>query len=104
MEAEYVALSYGVKEITWLNMFLSELKLHNYVTSLHLFSDNRAATDFSKSRVEKNRTRHIDISYHIVREKVEDGSFQLSYIPSNKNPADVMTKGLKGFECRKVED
>lgn len=95
MEAEYIALSYGVKEITWLNMFLSELKLHNCFTSFQLFSDNRAAIDFSKSRVEKNRTRHIDISYHIVREKVEDGSFELSYIPSNENPADVMTKGLR---------
>lgn len=95
MESEYIALSHGVKEITWLNMFLFELKLHNYITNFQLFSDNRAAIDFSKSRVEKNRTKHIDISYHIVREKVEEGLFELLYIPSNENPADAMTKGLK---------
>lgn len=95
MEAEYIALSHGVKEITWLNIFLSELKLRNYITGFQLFSDNRAAIDFSKSRIEKNRTKHIDISYHVVRERIEDGLFEISYIPSNENPADAMTKGLK---------
>lgn len=59
-----------------------------------MFCDNRAAIDFSKNRIEKNRTRHIDISYHIAREKIDDGLLELSYIP-NENPADIMTKGLK---------
>lgn len=76
-------------------MFISELNLCNYITGYQVFCDNRAAIDFSKNRVEKNRTRHIDISYHIVREKVEDGLVDLLYVPSNENPADAMTKGLR---------
>lgn len=95
MEAEYVAMSNGVKEIMWLNMFLSEIKLCDYFSGFEIFCDNRAAIDFSKSKVEKNRTKHIDISYHIVREKVEDELLELQYVPSNENPADVLTKGLK---------
>lgn len=94
MEAEYVALSSGVKEIIWLDTFLLKLKLRDYFTGFQMFCDNRAAIDFSKSRVERSRTKHIDISYHIVREKVEDGLLELLYVPSNENPADVMTKGL----------
>lgn len=79
MEAEYIALSSGIKEVIWLNMFISELNLCNYITGYQVFCDNRAAIDFSKNRVEKNRTKHIDISYHIVREKVEDGLVDLLY-------------------------
>lgn len=95
MEAEYIALSSGVKEIVWLNMFLTELNLSDCVAGYQMFCDNRAAIDFSKNRVERNRTRHIDISYHVVREKVEEGLVDLQYVPSSENPADVMTKGLK---------
>jgi len=85
----------GAKEIMWLNMFLSELKLSNSITDFQVFCDNKTAMDFSKNRVEKNRTRHINISYHIVREKVEDGLLDLLYVPSNENSADVMTKELR---------
>jgi len=60
-----------------------------------MFCDNRAAIDFFKNRVENSRTKHIDISYHIVKEKIENKLLELQYVPSNENPADVMTKGLK---------
>ncbi|CAK9816510.1 Retrovirus-related Pol polyprotein from transposon TNT 1-94 [Anthophora quadrimaculata] len=96
MEAEYVSLANGVKEAMWLNMFMSELGLTDYVSdSLQINCDNRAAIDFAKNRMEKNRTKHIDIAYHIVRENLEKGLIHLTYVPSNENLADGMTKGLK---------
>nr|XP_034194668.1 uncharacterized protein LOC117610925 [Osmia lignaria] len=57
--------------------------------------DNRAAIDFAKSRIENSRTKHIDIAYHIVREQLEEGLINLTFVPSNENLADGMTKGLK---------
>ncbi|CAK9803102.1 Retrovirus-related Pol polyprotein from transposon TNT 1-94 [Anthophora quadrimaculata] len=96
MEAEYVSLANGVKEAMWLNMFMSELGLIDYVSdSLQINCDNQAAIDFAKNRMEKNRTKHIDIAYHIVRENLEKGLIHLTYVPSNENLADGMTKGLK---------
>ncbi|CAK9800967.1 Retrovirus-related Pol polyprotein from transposon RE2 [Anthophora plagiata] len=74
MEAEYVSLAND---------------------SLQINCDNRAAIDFAKNRMEKNRTKHIDIAYHIVRENLEKGLIHLNYVPSNENLADGMTKGLK---------
>jgi len=87
-------MSGGVKEAMWIKMFFNETKSINLVTDdVELYCDNRATIDFSKSWVEKSRTKHIDISYHLIREKMEEGL--LHYVPSNENPADIMTKGLK---------
>ncbi|KAK2574821.1 hypothetical protein KPH14_012931, partial [Odynerus spinipes] len=96
MEAEYVALASGVREAKWINMLLNELELYEYLSgSCDMYCDNRAAIDFSKSRIENLRTKHIDIAHHIVREEVEKKSIKLSYVASNENLADIMTKVLK---------
>lgn len=98
MEAEYVALASGVKEAIWLRTLLTELDLYEHLSgSCEMFCDNRSAIDFSKSRIENTRTKHIDISYHIVREELEKGTISLSYISSNENLADIMTKPLKSI-------
>ena len=96
MEAEYAALSTGVKEAMWIQMFITELDMVNIFPKKHeLRCDNRAAIDFSKNCIEKGHTKHIDIAHHLVREKVNDGTVILSYIASNENPADIMTKPLR---------
>ena len=39
--------------------------------------------------------KHIDIRYHFVRERVQDGSLKLVYIPSSENVADILTKSTR---------
>ncbi|XP_046143262.1 secreted RxLR effector protein 161-like [Osmia bicornis bicornis] len=96
MEAEYVALASAVKEAKWLKMLLSELKLYDSLLGIsNVYCDNKSAIEFSKSRVENSRTKHIDIAYHVVREELEKKSIRLSYVSSNENVADIMTKNLK---------
>ena len=101
MEAEYVAMSHGVKAIVWLKMVLGELNLLNCFTGTQLLCDNRAAIDFSINNIDNTRSRHIDISYHIVRKKFRERLMKILYVPTNENPADVLTKGLSP---RKHED
>ena len=97
MEAEYVALARGAKEAIWVRMILKELDLFVYLVSdsIEMYCDNRAAIDYSKNRMENNKTKHIDIAYHIVREMVEENEIKVLYVATNENPADVITKGLK---------
>ena len=59
MEAEYVAMSHGVKAIVWLKMVLNELNLLNCFAGIQLFCDNRAAIDFSINNIDNTRSRHI---------------------------------------------
>ncbi|CAL1680928.1 unnamed protein product [Lasius platythorax] len=95
MEAEYVALSNAAKEASWLKMFIQELELDQWINIPYkLFCDNRAAIDFAKNRIERNKTKHIDIAFHNVREKIDSGILMLSYVPSVLNVADILTKAI----------
>ncbi|UYV80953.1 K02A2.6-like, partial [Cordylochernes scorpioides] len=96
MESEYIALAQTTKEILWIAQILENLKcLTNASRPITIFCDNRAAIEFSKNNIENNRSKHIDIRYHYIREKVNSGDIHVNYISTNDNLADIFTKGLK---------
>ncbi|UYV62003.1 hypothetical protein LAZ67_1007460 [Cordylochernes scorpioides] len=95
MEAEYLALSQTTKEAVCIATILKELKfLSNFAFPLIIHCDNRSAIDFFKNNVENNRSKHIDIRYHHVRERIISGEIKIVYIPTKENLADVFTKTL----------
>lgn len=98
MEAEYVALANAVKEIISMDMMFNELrKMRDIDTPCKPYiirCDNKSAIDFTLNRVERSKSKHIDIAYHITREKYEEGLIQLKYVSSSDNVADLFTKGL----------
>lgn len=105
MEAEYISLTEASKELMWCIRILSEVK-NLKIIDMHLKStllcDNKAAIDFSNSPIENNRTKHIHIRYHFLRNLLKDKFFNLEYINSKSNLADIFTKpltkiGLKTF-------
>ena len=96
MESEYITLTDAAKEILWISRILEKLNNFNPINfnskSCNLFCDNRAAIDFAKSPIENNRTKHIDVRYHFLRNLIYDELFTLKYIDSKNNIADVFTK------------
>ncbi|UYV69842.1 hypothetical protein LAZ67_7000944 [Cordylochernes scorpioides] len=56
--------------------------------------DNRSAIDFSKNNGENNRSKHIEIRYHHVRDRIISGEIKIVYIPTKENLADIFTKTL----------
>jgi len=76
--------------------FITELNASELFSNIcELRCDNQAAIDFSKNRVKKRHTKHIDIAYHLVHEKLDEGTITLIYVPSSENLADIMTKPLQ---------
>jgi len=67
-EAEYIALTEAVKESLWLEGIAKELKIQNEVITVHC--DSQSAIDLSKNYVHHERTKHIDIKLHFVREVI----------------------------------
>lgn len=97
MEAEFIALVEGVKEITWLNSVLDECcqnRLLNHTSKPLVYVDNQAAIDFLKSPIENHRTKHIEVRYYFVRDLYYKSNFDIKYVRSKFNLADIFTKPL----------
>lgn len=91
-EAEYVGLTEGLKSTLHFNHLMKELKFN--VTYATLCSDNQAALQLASHKVQHQRTKHINIRYHFIREKVLNKEIRLNYINTNYNVADGLTKFL----------
>ena len=57
-------------------------------------ADNTATIKVAANRINNSRTKHIDVTYLFTRDHLICKSFTFAYVPSNDNPADLMTKGL----------
>jgi hypothetical protein len=90
-EAEYKALANGTAEVVWIQSVLKELGVHQPRPPV-LWCDNLGATYFSTNPVFHARTKHIEIDFHFVREKVALGALEVKFISSGDQLADVFTK------------
>jgi hypothetical protein len=93
-EAEYMALSEATQEAVWLKAFVRELGELSDGDSILVLEDNQGSIALAKNPEFHKRTKHIDIRYHFVREKVESGQVALQYCPTQDMLADIMTKPI----------
>jgi hypothetical protein len=92
-EAEYRAVANGVAEASWLQQLLHEL--HQPLASASLvYCDNVSAVYLSTNPVQHQRTKHVEIDLHFVRERVAIGAVRVLHVPTTSQFADVFTKGL----------
>ena len=90
-EAEYIALAEAVKEILYLQSLCFAVNIKQSNPTI-LFCDNQGAIALTKDRSKQHqRTKHIDVKYHFVREQK---NIDYKYIATNDNKADILTKSL----------
>lgn len=92
-EAEYRAAAYTSAEIQWLRQLLLDLGILVQVP-IRLFCDNISTTYLAANPVLLNRSKHIKVDYHFVRELVSRRHLQVKFIPTQSQVADIFTKGL----------
>jgi hypothetical protein len=92
-EAEYRAVANGVAEATWLRQLLLELHSSLQRTTL-VYCDNISAVYMTSNPVQHQRTKHIEIDLHFVRERVAIGDLRVLHVPTSSQYADIFTKGL----------
>ena len=92
-EAEYIATSMASYEAVWLRKLFSELFGFTLDTTMFL-CDNQSRIHLSENPVFHDRSKHIDIRYHYIRDMVQQGAIRLQHIGANEQVADILTKPL----------
>src|SRR5947199_5309957 len=86
MEAEYIAMSLTARQLIWLKQAAKVLRL---LIQFTLHCDNTGSINLAHNPTLIDRTKHIDIHYHFTQEHLEKRSFELFYVPSSENLADI---------------
>ncbi|KAH1134015.1 hypothetical protein GYH30_012429 [Glycine max] len=92
-EAEYRALASTTCELQWLTYLLQDFRL-KFTKPATIYCDNQSAIQISINPVFHERTKHIEIDCHIVRQKVTMGLLKLLPVSSSLQLADIFTKAL----------
>ena len=92
-EAEYVAASWCVCHAIWLRRLMSKMELEQKGATI-IQVDNRSAIELAKNPVNHERSKHIDVRFHFIREHVKEGSVELKHVASKDQAADIFTKPL----------
>ncbi|KAG6519381.1 hypothetical protein ZIOFF_022874 [Zingiber officinale] len=75
-EAEYISASVATSQAIWLRKILADLG-HHQIEGTVLHCDNKSAIAMAKNPVHHNRTRHIALKHHFIRQAIEDKEIQL---------------------------
>nr|CAB3497375.1 unnamed protein product [Digitaria exilis] len=92
-EAEYRAVANGVAEASRLRQLLTEL-YSPLLKSTLVYCDNGGALYLSTNPVQHQRTKHVEIDLHFVRDRVAVGHVRVLHVPTTSQFADIFTKGL----------
>jgi hypothetical protein len=92
-EAEYRAIANGMAEATWLRQLLHELQTLLSRCTL-VYCDNISVVYLSTNPVQHQRTKHVEIDLHFVREKVAIGQVRVLHVSTTSQFTDIFMKGL----------
>lgn len=100
-EAEYRSMAESATDVVWVRQLL-ELGFQLSMP-MKLWCDNQAAIDIGTNPVYHERTKHIEIDCHYIRDKVTDGTICLCHINTKVQPADIFTKALPSAQRSAIQ-
>ena len=95
MEAEYIACFLALQDIVWIRQQLKDLDLEWYCPT-RVFIDNSSARQLTMTPVHHQRSKHIDINYHWMRDMVAAKVVILIHVSMEDQRADILTKTVYG--------
>jgi Reverse transcriptase (RNA-dependent DNA polymerase) len=92
-EAEYVAACSCVCHSLWLRKLLKEMNF-SQENATNIRVDNKSAIELAKNPVHHERSKHIDVRFHFIREHVKNDDVEMTHVASRDQVADIFTKPL----------
>uniref|UniRef100_A0A2N9IXX5 CCHC-type domain-containing protein n=1 Tax=Fagus sylvatica TaxID=28930 RepID=A0A2N9IXX5_FAGSY len=102
-EAEYRALANCAADLAWVRMVLKDLGIFLHAPPT-IWCDNLSALALATNPVFHARTKHVEVDYHFIREKVTNRDLQLHHISTDDQLADILTKALPSPRFRYLQD
>ena len=95
IEAEYVACCEATCHAIWLQKFISALGvIHSISKPVKFFYDNSVDVSFSRNTKRTSRSKHVDVKFYVVRERVVKSLISVEHTPTNSILEDPLTKDL----------
>jgi len=92
-EGKYIASNADSKEAIWLRKPLSGL-FHERLETRVIHCDNQSCLKLTENHVFYDRSKHIEMNYHYIRDMVHRGAIKLQYIRTDEQIADILTRSL----------
>nr|GEY28564.1 putative copia-type protein [Tanacetum cinerariifolium] len=95
-EAEFRGIAKGLAEALWIRKLVSKIRFSPR-GSTQIMCDNKAAIQISENHVQHDRTKHVEVDRHFIKEKLEEGIIKLPFVKSSDQLAEmyVLSYGLR---------
>jgi len=91
-EAEFRVMTQGICELKWLKIILEDLKIR-WDKPMKLYCDNKSAISIAHNPVQHDRTKHIEVDRHFIKEKLDSGLICTPYISTQINLQTYLPRG-----------
>ncbi|MCO5609077.1 hypothetical protein L7F22_063299 [Adiantum nelumboides] len=99
-EVEYRGAAMAACEVAWLELLLGDLGIQ-VQRPVVIHCDNLSSIQLARNPVFHAKTKHIEVHYHFIRERVLDGSIDLTFVRTDEQVADIFTKALGAQKLRR---
>jgi hypothetical protein len=109
-EAEIIAMSHTAQDIVWIKRVIKDLQRceaqenFNFRQTPIIYADNQSALQVARDPQHFGRMKHVELRNLFVREKVNDGTLLVQYVPSKENIADILTKATNRQTFMKLRE
>ena len=92
-EAEFRGMVKGICELLWLKRLLTEIGFAPS-SEMDLFCDNKVATDIAYNPVQHDRTKHVEVDRHFIKQNLEEKIIRFPFARPKDQLADILTKAV----------